>query len=255
LIIFITQGLPSFVPCVFIAPYFFISSIFLIAREPPIVQPDSANQESLIRILVQKLTPRLLVGFLSLAILILAAVIQITVLSAGPESLNQFKISTPKEQDRALRKAEDEVLTLRWELASKDEQLAALLNKTSAKPAACREEPDSSTDLSRQLYLLEKAIPQYGSSVSTLLEPDFERKKVYLQIQTVLKGLGFYQGQLDGDQQRTRAAVVHFQKVFNASLKNLGPAYRPQKIDHLGVVGYRTLEAMRSTYRQQKLKV
>lgn len=218
------------------------------------MQPDSANQESLIRILVQKLTPRLLVGFLSLAILILAAVIQITVLSAGPESLSQFKISTHKDQDRALRKAEDEVLTLRWELASKDEQLAALLNKASAKPAACREDPDGLSDVSRQLYLLEKAIPQYGSSISTLVEPDFERKKAYVLIQTVLKELGFYQGLLDGDQQRTQAAVVHFQKVFNASLKSLGVAYAPQKIDQFGFVGYKTLEAMRSTYRQQKLK-
>lgn len=240
--------------CFYHALLFYFSNCF-IDRGFPHVQPDSANQESLIRVLVQKLTPRLLIGFLSFAILVLAAVIQITVLSGGPEVLNQFKISMPKERDSALKKAEDEVLTLRWELASKDEQLAALLNRTSARPASCREDPDSLSDVSRQLYLLEKTIPQYGRSISTAVEPDFERKKAYLLIQTVLKELGFYQGRPDGEQQSTQAAVVRFQKTFNASLKNLGPAYEPQKIDRLGLVGYKTLEAMRSTYRQQHLKV
>lgn len=216
---------------------------------------DPATQNTPLRLIVQKLTPRLLIGFLSFAILMLAAAIQFTVLSGGGDSLQHFKIYTNKDQEHALKKAESELLSLRWELANKEQQIAGLLNKPTQKPLACRDDLELSDDVSRHLFLLEKTIAKYGNSISTALPSTPERQKTYALIQSILKDLGYYQGKVDGQQDSTQAALLRFQRHFNASLQKLGGAYRTQTIEHLGTLGYKTLEAMRSTHRQQKLNL
>ena len=207
--------------------------------------------ESTLSIVVRRLTPRLLIGLLSFAILMLAAVIEFSVLTGGTESLNAWKFSSPKDKDVELNKAEEEVLDLRWQLADKERQIATLLNKPSRKPVACNEEVEGFHSTLNKLFLLEKTIPSFGKFISTHVEPDADRKKSYLLIQTILMELGYFNGKPDGNQQRTQAAVVRFQQAFNASLQVLGPEYRAQKIEQFGNVGYKTLEAMRSTYRRQ----
>lgn len=101
-----------------------------------------------------------------------------------------------------------------------------------------------------KLYLIEGHIPKYNGSISTKIKVKGEdgRRAVYILIQEVLLDLGFYDGVLDGDRESTNLALTSFQKAYNAKLKGEAP-----KIDEnqFGLLGYRTLEALRSEYRKR----
>lgn len=103
------------------------------------------------------------------------------------------------------------------------------------------------------LFLLETRIPQYGKSISTLYD-NGNRRETYELIQEILLELGFYEGNIDGSQKSTMNAVIVFQETYNKRLlRGVNPddaAASVEILQPLGHVGYRTLEAFRSWYRE-----
>ncbi len=104
-----------------------------------------------------------------------------------------------------------------------------------------------------KLFLLETRIPQYGKSISTRYD-NGNRRDTYELIQEILLELGFYEGNIDGSQKSTMNAVIVFQEAYNKRLlQGVNPDDAANSVEilrPLGHVGYRTLEAFRSWYRE-----
>ena len=103
-----------------------------------------------------------------------------------------------------------------------------------------------------KLFILERLIPQYGKSISTHYDGK-NRRETYKLLQEILLELGFYKDNIDGLQVSTKNAVIAFQKAYNNKIEN-EMDMNESSIDMvilqpLGHVGYRTLEAFRSWYR------
>jgi len=124
------------------------------------------------------------------------------------------------------------------ELATKDEDYAQLKQNYFFK-----------------LFVLERRIPDYGNSISTHYDRE-NRREVYKLIQEILLELGFYQGGIDGAQPATMEAVIKFQDTYNAKLQSdanlVTTDVSIEELKPLGHVGYRTLEAFRSWYRENQ---
>ena len=98
-----------------------------------------------------------------------------------------------------------------------------------------------------------------GNSISTHYDRE-NRREVYELIQEILLELGFYQGDIDGAQPTTMVAVIKFQDTYNAKLLSDadlaaaegGADVGVEELKPLGHVGYRTLEAFRSWYRESR---
>lgn len=99
------------------------------------------------------------------------------------------------------------------------------------------------THYAYKLFKLEKMLPQFGGNINTRVR-DERRTSIYRLIQDVMQGINFYQGIMDGQQAATFEAVKRFQEQFNERAGQI--IFEPE---NLGIFGYRTLEAIRSTYR------
>ncbi len=135
----------------------------------------------------------------------------------------------------------------------------SLISDTYFKEAATREETLSAitqvvrdaervashrNHYAHQLFELELMIPHFGNNIPTGRR-DEAMRDAYSAIQELLQGIRFYQGPINGDQETTRQALVSFQQDFNQKAGQ--EIFDP---DHeFGFFGYRTLEAVRSTYR------
>ena len=103
-----------------------------------------------------------------------------------------------------------------------------------------------------KLFILERLIPQYGKSISTHYDGE-NRRDTYKLLQEILLELGFYKDNINGSQISTKNAVIEFQKAYNNKIES-EMDMNETSIDAvilqpLGHVGYRTLEAFRSWYR------
>ena len=103
-----------------------------------------------------------------------------------------------------------------------------------------------------KLFILESLIPQYGKSISTHYDGE-NRRDTYKLLQEILLELSFYNGLINGSQVSTKNAVIEFQKAYNNKIEN-EMDMNETSIDAiilqpLGHVGYKTLEAFRSWYR------
>lgn len=103
-----------------------------------------------------------------------------------------------------------------------------------------------------KLFILERLIPQYGKSISTHYDGE-NRRDTYKLLQEILLELGFYNDNINGSQISTKNSVIAFQKAYNIKIEN-EMDMNETSIDAvilqpLGHVGYRTLEAFRSWYR------
>lgn len=84
-------------------------------------------------------------------------------------------------------------------------------------------------------------MPDYGNSIDTSIRGE-ERNEVYKIIQIILRGIKFYQGLINGNQQLTYEAVNKFQEKINK--RAAADIFDPASF------GYRTLETIRSEYRR-----
>lgn len=94
-----------------------------------------------------------------------------------------------------------------------------------------------------KLLKLELLIPKYGSSIDVKIDAG-DKVEAYKRIQSVLKDIGYFNGALSGDQPSTYNALIRFQTDYNKRAGRQGI-----KPTDFGLLGYRTLEAIRSTYR------
>jgi hypothetical protein len=97
-----------------------------------------------------------------------------------------------------------------------------------------------------KLFKIEKIMPEYGGNINTEIR-DPRREEIYALIQDALQGINFYSGTIDGDQATTSEAVRNFQTKYN---ERAGSEYFNPT--NYGIFGYRTLEAIRSSYRLGK---
>ncbi|MEC4672596.1 MAG: hypothetical protein VST68_00270 [Nitrospirota bacterium] len=88
---------------------------------------------------------------------------------------------------------------------------------------------------------LDKSIAQYRGSINTN-KKDESRTEVYRLIQLSLQSVGFYDGDINGDQQTTGQVLQSFQQTYN----NKAPP--DQQISHVGFFGRLTLSAIRAKF-------
>lgn len=95
-----------------------------------------------------------------------------------------------------------------------------------------------------KLFRLEKQISNYGNNISLKIQAE-NRIPIYKQIQVILQEINSYNGPIDGSQQATFDALVDFQTEYNKT-----DSLTVFQDYELGILGYRTLEAFRSSYRR-----
>lgn len=103
-----------------------------------------------------------------------------------------------------------------------------------------------------KLFLLEDYLSQNGGRIATHYIEGNEKTEIFRAIQKILRELDFYSGLIDGDRLKTRETLLKFQESYNRKLDKENKKNRT-KIPHLqplGLVGYRTLEALRAWSRK-----
>jgi len=231
--------------------------------------------------IIKRLTPRLLAIVVALAIVVLAVVVSYALFVGGSVDLKKGTFKAPdrpsatpteiselneklKEQQKVIddfykKDANQMLAECKTALSSSVpmSELAPILGVKSTAEAlgeirrlavATCNDKTTENNLLFKLYQLETIIPDFGKSITTRYDSGNDRTKAFVLIQEILRELTFYDGSLDGDQKKTNEAVIKFQENFNSKLGKLNA---DQKIQNLGAVGYKTLEAMRSAYRQR----
>ncbi len=240
--------------------------------------------------ITKKLTPRLLAIILVATLIALTLVISLTLYRGGSVNLKSMTFDVPDSQyqtisslEQSLEKCNNETADIKQQLNVHNEHPTseALLQCKNISSQSIPLEnltqyigksksPDETiskiiklsaikTDFTKlkqnyffKLFILERLIPQYGKSISTLYD-DENRRDTYKLLQEISLELGFYNGAITGSQIPTKNAVTEFQLAYNKKLE-ADADMNETSIDAvvlqpLGHVGYRTLEVFRSWYR------
>jgi len=198
--------------------------------------------------LLKKLTPKVVGLLIALALLLLAAVLFFAVARGSDVSFWGVQISQPS----TALKQEIEFLKTQLQHTIALDDLNGLIDSTQNKAAALAQIKQLAVQagqmkewenkFSYKLFQLELLISRYGNFISTSI-PGADRRPAYALIQSVLAEVDFYQGEVDGDMNKTHNALVAFQTDYNTHMPE------GAKIQALGNFGYQTLEAIRSRYR------
>jgi len=243
--------------------------------------------ENVVLEIAKKLTPRLLAIILILTLAALTFVISLALYRGGSVNLKNMTFSAPNNQDQKISSLEEslkrckvnaknitrqlnghptkEALFECEDKNSKSLQLKDLTqfigstNSSTEALAKIKNLAKTETDYTKlkqnyffKLFILERLIPQYGKSISTHYDGE-NRRDTYKLLQEILLELGFYKDNINGSQISTKHAVIEFQKAYNNKIE-IEMDMNETSIDAiilqpLGHVGYRTLEAFRSWYR------
>ena len=126
--------------------------------------------------------------------------------------------------------------------SSKEDLKARLKQKVNGLQAELNDWHNLKNNFFVKVSLIELEIPKYGTNIP--MDGSAEVSEgLYKNIQLVLKVVGFYPDEPDGDQQRTEEAVIKFQEAYNREVK------RDEQISPLGVLGYGTTSAFRTAYK------
>jgi hypothetical protein len=198
--------------------------------------------------LFAKLTPKVIAILIALAMILLAGVFILALVRGSDVSFWGVQISQPS----AALKAELEAAKAELSTAIALHELGGILDSTSSKKAAlgeiaalsrqAAEEKEWSGKFSYKLFKLELMIAKHGDVIATNVA-DPARTEAYRLIQSVLADVGFFEGPVTGDPQKTREAVIAFQTDYNTRVPENAA------IQTEGYFGYKTLEAIRSRYR------
>ncbi len=252
--------------------------------------PDNSNNNVFLEI-AKKLTPKLLALILILTLIALTLVITLTLYRGGSVNLKDMTFTVPDNQDQIISGLQDNLKKCNNEAKAISDQLNGHKEHPTNKDLQqCEDKISNSIPINRltqyigesssaddaiskiqklstseaeflklqqnyffKLFVLEKRIPQYGTSIS--IHYDSENKRdIYILLQKILLELGFYNSDINGSQVATKDALISFQEAYNEKIENdMGTTEfsRDAAILHpLGHVGYRTLEAFRSWYRK-----
>lgn len=99
-----------------------------------------------------------------------------------------------------------------------------------------------------QLFKLELAIQNAGGYID-IQKTDTESINSFKLIQIVLKEINHYDGNIDGDMQRTFNALKAFQLYYNEIITNPNARFIEED---LGIFGNKSLEAIRGFYIQKR---
>ncbi len=198
--------------------------------------------------LFSRLTPKVLAILIALAMVLLAVVLLVAVIRGSDVSFWGVQISQPS----VAFKAEIESLKVDLQNSIALSDLKGLVDSTASKATALQEIKrmaqqsgqfaEWENKFSFKMVKLEYLISRYGSFIATNIAGT-DRREAYQLIQSVLTDVDFYQGEIDGNMQKTHDALVAFQKDYNNHVPE------PAQIQALGNFGYQTLEAIRSRYR------
>lgn len=240
--------------------------------------------------IAKKLTPRLLALILIVTLIALTLVISLTLYRGGSVNLKNMTFNVPDNQnqtisslEQSLEKCNNETASIKQQLnghnghPTKDallqcenknsqsiliENLTQYIGKSKSSDEVISKIKKLSaikTEFTKlkqnyffKLFILERLIPQYGKSISTLYDGE-NRRDTYKLLQEILLELGFYNGAITGSQISTKNAVTEFQLAYNKKLEEDADMSETSIdvviLQPLGHVGYRTLEAFRSWYR------
>jgi len=227
------------------------------------------KNEPLLDLLIRKLTPRLFVFVLITGLSMATLVLALTLYQGGIIQTSLFKLDTAGSHRAQIQKLESENERLKAELESRNPESSFQQVETAMSLLQFNEilgeELDTSQAISRlrelvqnerqrielesnfyyKLFLLEQEIRGYGDFISTHINKP-EHTTTYRLIQSVLEDLGFYKGEIDGDQESTALALITFQVEYN------GLVQEDQRLSPLGYFGFRTMDALRSRYRSRE---
>lgn len=198
--------------------------------------------------LMSRLTPKVLAILIALAMVLLAAVLLVAVVRGSDVSFWGVQISQPSTAYKA------EIASLQADVQQSISlfELKGIIDSTATKAAALQEIKRAAAQsgqlaewenkFSFKMVKLEFLISRYGSFIATNVSSS-DRREAYQLIQSVLTDVDFYQGEIDGNMQKTHDALVAFQNDYNLHVPDAA------KIQALGNFGYQTLEGIRSRYR------
>lgn len=227
------------------------------------------KNEPLLDLVIRKLTPKLFVIILITGLSLATFVLALTLYQGGIIQTSLFKLDTAGSRRALVQNLERENERLRRELEPEGDLASAQFTETAISLQQFNEILGENLDLSQvaprlrelvqserqkmelesnfyyKLFLLELQIKGYGNFINTHIDKP-EHTSTYRMIQSVLEDLGFYDGEIDGDQESTALALVTFQVEHNEHVEE------GQKLSPLGYFGFRTMEALRSRYRSRE---
>ena len=204
--------------------------------------------KSLIKNLGARLTPRMLLILLIMALLLLTGIIALAVVSGKTVSVWKLKIETPKEPTDIVDLKQNDEIAKTLRLAdlpgvlrpgmSKEEMVSHIqeLAKRAAELDMLETRPDF------VFFKLERMINEHDGSINTHIKQE-SRKGVYRLIQLSLQAINSFKGEADGIQESTNSALVEFQQNYNSKVPE------EQQVKHIGFFGHLTLAAVRAQFR------
>ncbi|OPZ76327.1 MAG: hypothetical protein BWY77_01930 [bacterium ADurb.Bin431] len=199
--------------------------------------------------LIAKLPPKLVALLAGMALLLLAIIIGIAVYQGKDVKLFGIEISQPSRAcQEDLARCEKNLLQAvpvaeLQQIIGRPLERLALLDTLRALADYAGEAAEWRDNYNYRLFEMEKQMQRFGGFISTRIREN-SRSAAYRMIQELLSEVDFYNGELNGNQQATYAALVAFQQDYNMRVPE------SEQITSLGSFGYQTLEALRSRYRQ-----
>lgn len=233
---------------------------------------DHFSKNSIINILITKLSTRIIVIILALVIILLASIIGFAVYKKIPISIWILKIGVSEGEpiealEATIRRLQEDLERCSTSFESHKENsvstsdLRTSISETYFNTSLSKNQllikirelfkfmkdiKEDETHYSYKLFKIEKLMSRYGNPIDTNIIGE-KKEEAYKIIQDLLRGIHYYRGLINGDRQSTYEAVRKFQKEFNN--KSREEIFNP---DDFGIFGYRTLEAVRSNYRLKK---
>jgi hypothetical protein len=150
-------------------------------------------------------------GVIMVGLLALIVILTIGVINGQKVSLWVLTIEPPASDKNSVSADDLNKLSVKFESKSDKAQLIKVIRQFIDK---ANELDNLQPNLYYKIAMAEIMIPKYGNSIDTSI-PDTDRIEAYKNIQTSLKAIGFFRGEINGDHEKTNEAVKKFQEGYN----------------------------------------
>ena len=197
---------------------------------------ESRNDNGSISSTIRNIPPKILISIISIGVLAIIAILTIAVLKGQKVSVWVLTIEPPSQDKNTVLASELVTLSPKYfDNKPNKEQLLDVIRKLISK---AEETENLKQIIYYKIAMAEVMIPKYGTSINTKIR-DKDMVEVYKNIQTALKAINFYDGDIDGDQEKTNKAVENFQANYNKEFRrDIIPK------DELGYFGFYTCFAI-----------
>lgn len=220
-------------------------------------QPSNSKVNiGLISSIINKLTPKIIGLIIIVGLLLITAIIGLAVQKGQKLSLPGVTIEPSGQVKNPNIPKNDKVIDTVGSISASDlctlsdKYFNSSLNKDQLINVI-RQLIDRVSELEKleaninyKLTKMELMIQDFGNAIDTKIK-DKDRVESYKKIQSILKAIGFFESEVDGDQHSTNIAVINFQKTYNQNEKK-----KVFEDNELGYFGYTTCAAIRRWIRK-----